>query len=144
VRIAAALMVPALLGVLVVFAGMTMAGIALDPVNLIVLPLILGIGVDDAVYLHAGVRGGLGVDEAMRESGRALVMTSYTEIAGFGCLALSRSPALATMGLLAAAGLLVSLAATLVVLPAALALFQPPDVRRRDTRRRVHPAHGTR
>lgn len=119
-RMAPVLMVPALLGVLLVFAGMAAWGIALDPVNLIVLPLILGIGVDDAVYLYAGMRSGLPVDQAMHESGRALVMTSYTEIAGFGCLALSQSPALATMGLLAAVGLLVSLVATILVLPAAL------------------------
>jgi uncharacterized protein len=124
IRIAPVLMIPALLGVLLVFAGMTVAGIALDPVNLIVLPLILGIGVDDAVYLYAGIRSGQRVDEAMHESGRALVMTSYTEIAGFGCLALSRSPALATMGLLAAVGLLVSLTATVAVLPAALRLAE--------------------
>jgi predicted RND superfamily exporter protein len=101
---------------------MVVSGIALDPVNLIVLPLIIGIGVDDAVYLYAGVRQGLAVDEAMLETGRALVMTTYTEVVGFGCLALSRSPALATMGLLAAIGLLLCLAATLLVLPAALAL----------------------
>jgi predicted exporter len=122
VRMALVLMVPAVLAVLAVFAGMRLAGIALDPVNLIVIPLILGIGVDDALYLYAGVRSGLRVGEAMRESGRALVMTSYTEIAGFGCLALSHSPALASMGLLAAAGLLASLAGTLVVLPAVLTM----------------------
>lgn len=122
--VAVILMLPAVLAVLLVFAGMTIAGIALDPVNLIVLPLILGIGVDDAVYLYAGVRSGLRVDDAMLESGRALVMTSYTEIAGFGCLALSRSPALGTMGLLAGAGLLASLIGTLVVLPAVLALAE--------------------
>jgi predicted exporter len=125
-RTGTVLMIPALLGVLCVLAGMTVFGIALDPVNLIVLPLILGIGVDDAVYLHAGVRSGLSVEAAMEESGRALVMTSYTEIAGFGCLALSRSPALATMGLLAAAGLLVSLTATIIVLPAALTWWLHP------------------
>jgi predicted RND superfamily exporter protein len=116
------LMIPAGLAVLLIFTVMAAAGIALDPVNLIVLPLVIGIGVDDAVYLYAGMRNGVAVDEAMRESGRALVMTSYTEVVGFGCLALSRSPALATMGLLAAIGLLLCLAATLVVLPAALAL----------------------
>jgi predicted RND superfamily exporter protein len=122
VRLGLVLMVPATIAVLLVFSMMAATGIALGPVNLIVLPLIIGIGVDDAVFLHAGVQKGLAIEEAMGETGRALVMTSYTEVVGFGCLALSRSPALATMGLLAAVGLLLCLAATLLVLPAALAL----------------------
>jgi predicted RND superfamily exporter protein len=99
-------------------AGMAWTGVALDPVNLIVPPLVLGLGVDYGAFLVTSARGGEGMPAAVRSTGRALVVTAFTTIAGFGFLGLSRYPALSGMGVLAAAGLTLALVASIVLVPA--------------------------
>jgi uncharacterized protein len=136
VGIAVAILAPVLLVLIGLFAGMAAAGVALDPVNLIVTPLIFGIGVDYGVYIVARARECGSIGEALRCAGRAVVVTALTTITGFGFLGLSRFPALSTMGLLAAAGLFLCLVLSIVLLPALLALLsefgtrdpRPPNV----------------
>jgi len=96
-------------------------------VNLIVVPIVLGIGVDDGVYVVAAAheRGGWGA--ALRHCGRALVVTSATTIAGFGFLAPSRFPALAGLGRLAAVGLSLCLLASITVVPALMTMLTRTD-----------------
>jgi predicted RND superfamily exporter protein len=119
-RISLAVLAPVALVVLALFAGMWLAGVPVDPVNLIVPPLIVGIGVDNGVYLAAVARQLGGVGAAMRSIGRAITMTSLTTIAGFGFLAFSAYPPLTIMGRLMAIGLSLCLACTIFVLPALL------------------------
>jgi uncharacterized protein len=118
-RLSLAVLAPVALVVVALFAGMWLAGVAVDPVNLVVPPLIVGIGVDNGVYLALTRQFG-GIGTAMRSIGRAITMTSLTTIAGFGFLAFSAYPPLATMGRLMAIGLSLCLACTIFVLPALL------------------------
>jgi hypothetical protein len=120
VRDGAAVLAPVLLVVLAVVAVMWATGMAVDPINLVVTPLLLGIGVDDGVYVVGAARELGGVGAALRACGRAICLTSFSTIAGFGFLALSTYPPLAALGGLMAVGLLLALAATIVVLPALL------------------------
>jgi predicted RND superfamily exporter protein len=113
-----AVLAPVLLVVVAVFAVMRATGMAVDPINLVVTPLLLGIGVDNGVYVVSAARELGGVGAALRACGRAICLTSFTTIAGFGFLALSTYPPLAALGGLMALGLLLALAATIVVLPA--------------------------
>lgn len=117
IRTALAVLVPTALAVLALFAVMAVTGVPLDPVNLIVVPMVLGVGVDYGVYVAAGAQG-RAIGEALRRSGRALVVTALTTIAGFGFLGLSHYPALAWLGILTAVGLALALALTIVLLPA--------------------------
>jgi len=119
-RFAAALLVPMVLVVTALFALMAVAGIAIDPVNLVVTPLLFGIGVDYGVYVGTRARDCGSAERALTLSGRALVVTALTTVAGFGFLGLSRYPFLASLGLLAGIGLLLSLVLAVVVLPALL------------------------
>jgi predicted RND superfamily exporter protein len=127
--LALAALAPVLLVLIAIFAAMGATGTALDPVNLVVAPLVLGIGVDDAVYILAAARRGTGVPASVRSAGRAIVITSLTTMAGFGFLGLSRYPALATMGLLVALGVFLCLLASIILLPALAARRSeaPPD-----------------
>jgi predicted RND superfamily exporter protein len=120
--IALAILAPVVLVIAMVFAGMWASGIALDPVNLIVTPLIFGIGVDYGVYIVARAREQAGVAPAIRSAGRAVVVTALTTVAGFGFLGLSRYPPLASLGVLAGTGLFLCLALSIVLLPALLTL----------------------
>jgi len=116
-RTALAVLAPTLAAVLALFAFMALAGVPLDPVNLVVVPMVLGVGVDYGVYVAAAARREP-VGVALRRSGRALVVTAFTTIAGFGFLALSHYPALAWLGILSGIGLLAALVLTVVLLPA--------------------------
>jgi predicted RND superfamily exporter protein len=58
---------------------------------------------------------------AVRQRGRAVIVTSLTTVAGFGFLGLSRYPALATMGILSGAGLMLALLLSFTLLPAVMA-----------------------
>jgi predicted RND superfamily exporter protein len=120
VRTGVAVFAPVMAIVLALFAGMWLAGVSVDPINLVVNPLILGIGVNEGVYLATAARERGGIEPAMRGVGRALTITSLTTVAGFGSLAFSTYPPLATMGALVAIGLTLCLFTTVFVLPALL------------------------
>ena len=99
---------------------MAATGMAVDPVNLIVTPLLLGIGVDNGAYVTTATREYGDVGTALRLRGRAICLTSSTTIVGFGVLALSTYPPLATLGTLMAIGLSLALAASILVHPACM------------------------
>jgi predicted RND superfamily exporter protein len=122
VRLALAILVPEVIVLALLFGAMGVSGVAVDPVNLIVIPLLLGLGIDDGIYLVSVARRDGSLVEAMRYGGRAVVLTSLTTIVGFGALGLSRFPALSSMGLLCALALSLCLMASLLVLPAMMAL----------------------
>ena len=125
VRTALAVLTPVVLVVLGLFAGMWMAHVPIDPINLIIPPLIVGIGVDNGVYLAAAARQFGGVGAAVRAIGRAIAITSLTTITGFGFLALSNYPPLASMGALMAIALSLCLLGTFFLLPALLPAAAP-------------------
>ncbi len=119
-RDAAAVLAPVLLVVAAVFAVMGVTGMAVDPINLVVTPLLLGIGVDNGAYVVAAMRELDDVGTALQRCGRAICLTSLTTIAGFGFLAFSTYPPLASLGLLMGLGLTLALPATVFILPALL------------------------
>lgn len=104
-------------------------GVPLTPVSVVVLPLTVGIGLDDCLYLVERYRETGDVSEAVARGGRALSITTATTIVGFGALALSRYPALSGLGTLAALSLATCFAATIVLLPA---LLSPTWLRRHE------------
>ncbi|MDX2166014.1 MAG: MMPL family transporter, partial [Deltaproteobacteria bacterium] len=117
---AIAVLIPDLVVVVVLFGLMGLGGVPVDPINLIVTPLVLGIGVDNCVYVATLTRQLGSVGGALRVAGRAIAVTSSTTIIGFGVLGFSTYPPLATMGRLVALGLTISLVATILLLPALL------------------------
>jgi hypothetical protein len=96
--------------------------VAIDPVTVIVPPLLIGLGVDASVYLAAHARFAGDVGRGAARGFLPMALAVATTVAGFGSLALSRYPALARLGLLSALGLVLSTLATLVLVPAFLAL----------------------
>jgi len=107
----------------VTVAAMVVVGMSFNFANVIALPLLLGIGVDNGIHMvhrarHHGVDGthALGTSTA-----RAVLFSSLTTACSFGNLALSQHPGTASMGLLLFIGIIASLVATLLVLPALLA-----------------------
>lgn len=106
--------------VVLLLAALAVTGSAIDAVNLIVFPLTIGLGVDNAVYLAERCRELGSVREAVASTGRPLAITAGTTAVGFGVLALSRYPALSGLGWLAGLGIVLCLLATVLLLPALL------------------------
>jgi len=91
--------------------------------NVIVLPLLFGLGVaggihfvmrDNAVHEHDGVMA--------TSTPRAILFSALTTIGSFGSIALSGHPGTASMGMLLTIALVCTLVTTLLVLPAFLAI----------------------
>ncbi|MBW3542283.1 MAG: MMPL family transporter [Planctomycetes bacterium] len=83
-------MAPPVGGGLLMFGILSLAGIDLNPANLIVLPLVLGIGVDDGVHVVHDFRMQLARGEQRYRISpstmNAIVLTSLTSMIGFGSL----------------------------------------------------------
>jgi predicted RND superfamily exporter protein len=121
--LACAILIPEVLVIIGFLALLQLTGVGIDPVTLIVVPLILGIGVDNCVYVAERYQQGEPPGGAVRHGGRALVISALTTMAGFGFLGLSHYPALARMGLFTAVSLFLCFAASVSVLPALLAVL---------------------
>lgn len=91
--------------------------------NVLVLPALLGIGIDSGIHLvhrwrHLGAEG----DPLLETStARGVVQSTLTTIASFGTLAISPHPGMASLGLLLTIGLSLILVANLILIPALVA-----------------------
>ena len=117
---------PLLLGLTALFGLMVLFGLDLNYFNLIVLPMIAGIGIDDGVHLtNTFRRVGRGeILEGLAHTGRAVVLTSLTTLVGFGSIALSHYPGLQSMGYVAVMGIGACLFASVLVLPALFTMIR--------------------
>ncbi len=98
------------------------AGIPFNFADVIVLPLLLGIGVDSSIHLVHRHRGGMASagDLVRSSTARAVFFSALTTVASFGSLGFTRHQGLATTGQLLAVGVVVMLLCNLLVLPALL------------------------
>ena len=119
---------PLLIGTLATAAVSVLAGISLNFANIIVLPLILGIGVDSGIHLVHRHRAGLrGQEELLNTStARAVLFSALTTIGSFSTLAFSNHLGIASLGQMLSLGIAMMLLANVVVLPAILALVDGP------------------
>lgn len=121
-------LLPNVLAALVILGIMGFAGIPLDMMTITIAAIVIGIGVDDAIhYLHRfklEFDAGKSAEEAVvvthSSAGKALYFTSFTVIAGFSVLLLSRFMPTVYFGALAALAMVVALTANLSLLPALL------------------------
>jgi hopanoid biosynthesis associated RND transporter like protein HpnN len=122
-RDALLVLAPIVLGALITAALTVLAGIAFNFANIIALPLLLGVGVDNGVHMVHRARTEPVAGGALATStSRAVLFSGLTTLASFGNLGFSPHPGMASMGQLLAIGMALTLAATLVLLPALLRL----------------------
>jgi len=117
--------VPLLLGELGAMGGMTLLGHNLNMVSMGIIPIILGIGIDDGIHIvHRFMdQGEKDVPGVFRFAGRAVVITSMTTMVGFGSLVFSSYKGLWSAGLFAILGIGICLLASITLLPALLQIF---------------------
>ena len=117
-------LLPMGLGLLQMFGLLGIFDIPLNPANMIVLPLILGIGIDDGVHVVHDYRRQKGRFRLSSSTATAVLITSATTIAGFGSMMLvAQHQGLRSLGQVLTIGVLCCLGTSLVILPALLALI---------------------
>ncbi|MDG2201015.1 MAG: MMPL family transporter [Phycisphaerales bacterium] len=123
---------PVFIGFIGVFGIMGTLGMQVNFANLMVLPLIFGIGVDAGVHvvhrwrhdphgMPAGLVGG---------TGQAITMTMATTIIGFGAMLIAEHRGIRSLSIVMVTGLAITWLACMLVLPAALRLrtrLRPPQ-----------------
>jgi hopanoid biosynthesis associated RND transporter like protein HpnN len=116
---------PLLLAVLLCQAATVVLPIPFNFGNVIVLPLLLGIGVDSGIHLVQRANS-LGADSMAlmgSTTARAVFFSALTTVASFGSLAVSAHLGVSSLGLLLVVGMILTLLANLVILPALLTLM---------------------
>lgn len=100
-KLALLTMIPLASSFLVLFGIMGLAGIKFDFVNIISVPLLIGIGVDDAVHInHRYLLEGKGsMAHVIGRTGTALLLTSLTTIIGFASFIPSPMRAMKSTGI---------------------------------------------
>jgi predicted RND superfamily exporter protein len=116
---------PLAMGILMALGIMGLFGIPLNPANMIALPLVLGVGVDNGVhllhdYLASKTEGKGRLSHAI---GRGVLVKALTTMIGFGTLMISRQRGLSGLGFCLTLGVACCMAASLVFLPALLRLL---------------------
>lgn len=103
-------------------------GIKFTLFNMPILPAILGIGVDNGVYLTDTIRRTHGEPEALtralQETGGAILAATFTTVAGFAAFMAADSAGLRGIGAVASLGITLAAISALVVLPTLWVLGQ--------------------
>jgi predicted RND superfamily exporter protein len=121
-----------LAGVVVMIAACAVVGLKVHFLDLIALPITIGIGIDYAVNLAARDRqdGQRGPHHLLRTTGGAVLLASYTTTVGYGTLMLSANGGIRAFGEAALIGEVACITMALIVAPAWLTLLRQKDVKR--------------
>ena len=121
-RSSAVVMTSLILATLLTGAAAVLWDITFNISNIITLPLLLGIGVDAGIHMvHRRQQDQAGERLLDTATGRAILYSALTTMAGFANLTLASHRAIAGMGALLMVGMTAVLICTLVVLPAIMA-----------------------
>lgn len=120
-------LLPVGLGGLWTLVSMSLVGLDFNMANLIILPLFLGIAVDGGIHMvHRMLEEPRAMTSPLTQStGKAIVLTSLTTMAGFGGLMVARHSGIFSLGVLSALAVGCNLLATLVALPLIFKLLAP-------------------
>jgi glutaredoxin len=125
-RSAALACLPLLVGLLWTFGVMSLINLKLNLFNFVILPALLGIGIDYGVhYTHRYQSEGEGnLGRVMRALYWVIFFCAATTIVGFGNMALAEHPGLRSLGQLAIIGLACMFFASTYTLPATLYVLE--------------------
>ena len=100
--------------------------VPLNPANIMVLPLVIGIGVTNGIHILNRFAEEQTPDILGRSTGKAVLVSGLTSMAGFGSLMLAKHQGIYSLGCIMTAGLATCMIAGLTFLPALLNLMMRP------------------
>ena len=126
---------PVLMATSMTFGILCWAHVGFSLITALVVPLIIGLGVDDGIHVVHRMREepSLSADQAAASVGRAIFMTTATTCVSFSALMVTNHAGMESMGLVMLIGLPICLLASVTTLPALavqLGLGAPPDADR--------------
>lgn len=136
-RYVALAMLPLLCSVLITLGVMGWLRIPVSFLTIAVTPILLGIGIDDALHVIERASKGEGWREILDQAGGGITITSITTIGAFLSLCLSRHPAVVEFASITALGILVCWLSSLTLLPALLRIA--PGIRSAMSRSKPGP-----
>jgi predicted RND superfamily exporter protein len=120
-------LVPLLVGSVWTLGLMALFGVQFNMANLLFVPLIIGIGIDNGVHIMHSFRANEKYDgESMplaRSTAKAITLAALSTIVGFGSLMISSHHGIYSLGLLVSLGVGSILIASLTTLPSLLAIL---------------------
>ncbi len=122
IRMTLIVLSPAAAGLLLTFGVMGLIDLRLSIMNMVILPSLVGIGVDNGIHIvHRYLENRQdGILAAMQTTGKAAILTTLTTMLGFSGLIAADMRGLHSLGLLAVIGFTCCLIATFTLLPAFL------------------------
>ncbi len=124
------ILVPLALAALFTIAAGVLMNMPLNMANILVLPLIFGLGVDNGIHVVDRFHRGGDVGHLMHSSTpRAVMLSTLTTIGTFAALMLSPHQGTASIGMLLSTAVALLLVFTVFVLPVLLSFLVEPDAR---------------
>jgi len=116
-------LLPVGIGTLWLFGLMGWLKIPLNPANIMTLPLVIGIGVTNGIHILNRFAEEKTPDILSRSTGKAVLVSGLTAIAGFGSLILAKHRGIHSLGCVMSVGIATCMIAALTFLPALLNLL---------------------
>jgi predicted RND superfamily exporter protein len=119
----ALVLLPVVIGTIWLLGLMGLAGISFNPANIMTLPLVIGIGVTNGIQILNRFAEEQEPSILAKSTGKAVLVSGLTAIAGFGSLMLANHQGIKSLGEVMSVGIATCMAAALMVLPALLRLL---------------------
>lgn len=117
-------LLPAVLTISLTLGVMALLNIELNYINMLMIPILLGIGVDSGIHMVSRAIEGNTLDEILNETGLAIFGSIFTSGLGIGALLLTNHNGLNSLAHVAIIGLSINLLVSIILLPALLNLKQ--------------------
>jgi predicted RND superfamily exporter protein len=115
-------LIPVAIGSLWLGGLMGILHVQLNPANIMILPLVIGIGVTNGIHILNRFAEEQQASILARSTGKAVFVSGLTAIAGFGSLMLAKDRGIHSLGVVMAAGVTSCMIAALTFLPTVLKL----------------------
>jgi hypothetical protein len=116
-------LLPVLIGSVWLGGLMGFFHVPLNPANIMILPLVIGIGVTNGIHILNRYAEEQRPDILARSTGKAVFVSGLTAIAGFGSLVVAKDRGIHSLGLVMAVGVTCCMVAALMFLPTLLNLM---------------------
>jgi uncharacterized protein len=116
-------LLPVAIGTLWLLGVMGWAGLPFNPANIMTLPLVIGIGVTNGIHVLNRFAEERTPSILARSTGKAVLVSGLTAIAGFGSLILAKDRGIHSLGCIMSIGIATCMIAGLTFLPALLNLL---------------------
>src|SRR5207247_7559918 len=116
-------LVPVVMGAIWMLGMMGAFDVPFNPANIMTLPLIIGIGVTNGIHILNRFEEEQHPSILARSTGKAVLVSGLTAIAGFGSLALAQHRGIRSLGLIMATGVTTCMLVGLTFVPAILNLL---------------------